>query len=71
MPHQLDSTWIPVSLILPAEGQLVDTKVDKGAGERLEQPLHLFEGLWWHPEMDCYVNYTPTHWRPTRCNYDT
>lgn len=49
---------------LPAEGEVVDTKISDANGERNEQQLKRQGNLWFHPSGDMYVYYTPTHWKP-------
>jgi hypothetical protein len=46
------------------ENMPVLTKIHDARGERNEQPLKRRGRLWWYPDGDVYVYYTPTHWRP-------
>ena len=42
------------------------TKIDDKDGARNEQALTLKGNLWWTPDGEMYVYYTPTHWRHLR-----
>jgi hypothetical protein len=53
--------WRPVSTA--PEGEVVETKIDDGNGERNVQPLKRSGNLWFI-DGGMYVYYTPTHWRP-------
>lgn len=55
--------WREVKKEKPPEGVVVDTKVDDEKGERNNQKLLYSHNLWWFPNMEMYVYYTPTHWR--------
>lgn len=48
---------------LPVEGIVVETKIEDNNGSRNKQNLKRLGNLWWFPEGDMYVYYTPTHWR--------
>lgn len=54
--------WISCSLIVPAEGRVVRTKIDDKDGVRNEQSLKRQGNLWFFPDGLMYVYYTPTHW---------
>lgn len=41
----------------------VMTKLDDNKGIRNEQALYRSGSLWWTPDGEMYVYYTPTHWR--------
>lgn len=59
------SEWIDCKQQLPAEGQMVETKIDDDKGERNVQGL-VRQGRLWFTGTDgnaMYVYYTPTHWR--------
>lgn len=45
------------------DGIEVETKIDDAAGVRNEQTLRRRGNLWWTPNGEMYVYYTPTHWR--------
>jgi hypothetical protein len=55
--------WTEVSKMRPPDGMVVETKIDDGKGVRNEQQLKRQGRLWFFPEGDMYVYYTPTHWR--------
>lgn len=55
--------WIRVDHQLPAEGVVVDTKIDDSHGLRNEQQLKRKGRLWFFTDGSMYVYYTPTHWR--------
>lgn len=55
--------WIPNATRLPPLNETVDTKIDDGDGVRNEQQLRRIGRLWFFPDDDVYVYYTPTHWR--------
>mgnify|MGYP004499142151 CR=1 FL=1 len=55
--------WQPVRYGLPENGVVVETKVDDGNGCRLVQKLKRKNNLWFLPDGNMYVYYTPTHWR--------
>lgn len=50
-------------MLIPDEGEVVDTKLDDEKGCRNEQPLKRKGDLWFFPDGSMYVYYTPTHWR--------
>lgn len=56
--------WISVMNELPADGRIVETKIDDSKGIRNEQQLKRRGNLWWTPDGEMYVYYTPTHWKP-------
>lgn len=58
------SDWIECDKILPADGKLVESKIDNANGCRNVQSLRRRGRLWFLPDMQLYVYYTPTHWRP-------
>lgn len=58
--------WIPITKQLPPEGMVVMTKIDDAKGVRNEQELKLKGRLWWMPDGQMYVYYTPTHWSHER-----
>lgn len=49
---------------LPAEGELVHTKIDDAHGCRNKAMLYRQGGLWFIPDGSMYVYYRPTHWAP-------
>lgn len=49
--------------LLPREGVVVETKIDDGRGIRNQTLLKYDSGLWFYPDGNNYVYYTPTHWR--------
>ena len=55
--------WISCDSLLPAEGEVVETIIMDEKGARNEQKLQRNKNLWFVPEGDMYVYYTPTHWR--------
>lgn len=57
------NNWNLVKDKLPPKGIEVETKVDDHNGVRNEQTLKLSAGLWFLPDGNMYVYYTPTHWR--------
>lgn len=60
------SDWIRCSDRLPPVGIVVETKIDDRRGVRNETKLKLVPEcgrLWFVPDSDMYVYYTPTHWR--------
>ncbi|MEN6313272.1 MAG: hypothetical protein ABFD25_03370 [Clostridiaceae bacterium] len=61
--ESVSSKWIAITDELPAEGELVDTKISDGNGERNFGQLKRKGNLWFLPDMSMYVYYTPTHWR--------
>lgn len=61
----VDREWIPVSMSLPKDGEIVSTKVDDMKGDRNRQDLKLIGNLWFIPDGSMYVYYRPTHWNPT------
>jgi hypothetical protein len=61
-----EATWVSCDVALPADGELVDTKIDDADGCRNEQTLTRHGRLWFLPGAGVYVYYTPTHWRKTQ-----
>lgn len=55
--------WIETKKELPTEGIIVETKIDDEKGCRNEQKLVRKGNLWFIPNRDTYVYYTPTHWK--------
>lgn len=55
--------WFNVAIVLPPEGEVVETKIDDWRGLRNEQPLYRKGNLWFLSDGSMYVYYTPTHWR--------
>ena len=55
------NTWLPVDTA--PERVVVMTKIDDERGVRNEQPLKRQGRLWWTPDGNMYVYYTPTHWK--------
>ena len=55
--------WIRISERLPEENVVVETKIDDGKGCRNVQKLMWKKNLWFFPNGNMYVYYTPTHWR--------
>jgi hypothetical protein len=53
--------WIPITIQLPPEGELVETKIANP--DRNIQKLKLKNKLWFVKDGSIYVYYTPTHWR--------
>lgn len=56
--------WHRVQTIVPANGVVVETKIDDEQGERNRGTLKRQNRLWFVPDGSMYVYYTPTHWRP-------
>lgn len=57
--------WHRTTTIVPANGVVVETKVDDECGARNVAKLKRQDRLWFMPDGSMYVYYTPTHWRPT------
>ena len=55
--------WIACSREQAPEGVIVETKIDDAGGPRNAQTLKRRGNLWWTPDGEMYVYYTPTHWR--------
>lgn len=55
--------WKKCSDALPPEDEVVETKIDDGAGIRNVAKLVLHGSLWYFPDKSMYVYYRPTHWR--------
>jgi hypothetical protein len=62
-PQNSERPWIKCSNWLPANNEVVETKVDEGAGVRNEQTLKRQGNLWFFPDGSMHVYYCPTHWR--------
>lgn len=60
------SDWNKVRMTtgVPADGEIVETKIDDEAGVRNEQLLKRQGNLWFLADGSMYVYYRPTHWRP-------
>lgn len=56
--------WQPIKFA-PAD-EVVLTKIDDEHGERNVQKLKRRGSLWWTPDGEMYVYYTPTHFVPAR-----
>lgn len=56
--------WMPI--YTAPENVSVETKIDDEDGCRNEQSMMRRGRLWWvsHDDVEMYVYYTPTHWRP-------
>ena len=50
--------WIDCTVTLPPENKIVATKLGNN-----ESFLKRSGGLWFIPERNMYVYYTPSHWR--------
>jgi len=59
-----DHEWFPASEA--PEGVVVETKIDDSDGIRNVSTLYRRGRLWWVPDGEMYVYYTPTHYRPIR-----
>lgn len=57
------SDWIATSDLLPKEGKVVETKIERGGGSSNECTLKRRGNLWFFPDGSMYVYYVPTHWR--------
>ena len=57
-----DEAWRPIENA--PENIVVQTKIDDTNGCRNEQTLKRRGHLWWTPDGEMYVYYTPTHWKP-------
>lgn len=55
--------WQSTAVALPPIGRVVETKLDDEQGVRNVQTLKRQSNLWWFPDGEMYVYYTPTHWR--------
>ena len=58
-----DNIWTPCTEELPPRGLEVETKIDDLRGIRNTQTLKRLGNLWFTPDGNMYVYYTPTHWR--------
>lgn len=62
----LAGAWISTKDLLPPRGKVVETKIDDASGPRNQQTLKRGGEngcLWFFPDGNMYVYYTPTHWR--------
>jgi hypothetical protein len=57
------SEWRRTEFEPAPENVVVQTKLDDEQGVRNVQTLKRRGALWWTPDGDMYVYYTPTHWR--------
>jgi len=55
--------WMELKGNYPPEGLVVETKIDEGGNCRNEQKLKRIGNLWFVPDGENYVYYTPTHWK--------
>ena len=55
--------WKMTAKELPPEYVVVETKIDDAKGCRNQQSLYRYKNLWYYPDGNVYVYYTPTHWR--------
>lgn len=55
--------WQSTKHSAPADGTVVDTKIDDDKGRRNEARLKKLGRLWYTEDGAMYVYYTPTHWR--------
>lgn len=55
--------WISVQDGKPEDNVIVETKIDDHNGLRNEQKLKRIGNLWFTPDGQTYVYYSPTHWR--------
>jgi hypothetical protein len=62
----MTENWISINAALPADGEIVETKIDDHRGCRNEQRLKRQGRLWFIPDGSMYVYYTPTHWKPAK-----
>lgn len=60
--------WISVISQPPKDFTIVETKIDDGILVRNQQLLKKCGNLWFLPDGNMYVYYTPTHWRPIKEN---
>lgn len=63
MNEPSEIAWQEVTDSLPPEFVVVETKIHDQHGERNVQHLKRQGRLWWTPDGEMYVYYTPTHWR--------
>jgi len=61
--------WIKLTDKRPAEGTIVNTKIDDSNGPRNHSKLKRIGTLWFVPDGSNYVYYKPTHWRPLFDHY--
>lgn len=69
-PEPLIREWTVCASVLPANGQVVETKIDDAKGCRNVALLKRRGNLWFFPDESMYVYYTPTHWRETALSFD-
>ena len=64
MKHAAEKThWVSTLAALPPKGSVVNTKIDDCKGVRNVDTL-LWDGkMWWTPDGNMYIYYTPTHWQ--------
>lgn len=55
--------WTSVTVKLPDENKVVDTKIHDAQGCRNEAKLKRLNRFWFFPDGSMYVYYTPTHWK--------
>jgi len=55
--------YISVSVQLPPEGVLVETKIEDRRGTRCERKLSREGNLWFVEDGSAYVYNLPTHWK--------
>ena len=58
------SEWVNTKDRLPENGIVVRTKIHDENGSRNEQKLKRSGNLWFYPDGQMYVYYTPTHQMP-------
>ena len=63
MANENSDEWIAVTDALPADGRIVETKIDDAKGERNQTLLVRRGGLWYFADESMYVYYFPTHYR--------
>lgn len=56
-----ETPWFKISETEPKDGETVRTKIDDAYGARNEQRLRRQGRLWFVPDGQMYVYYTPTH----------
>ena len=59
--------WNKVSVCLPPENEVVDTKIEDRKGVRCERRLFRSGNLWFIEDGSMYVYNTPTHWKKSAC----
>jgi hypothetical protein len=60
-----ETAWRACSSEQAPDGVIVETCIDGILGKRNVQKLKRRGQLWWTPDGEMYVYYTPTHWRLT------